>query len=147
MNFAGLDCSGKGRDYTCLTICEKVDKTIKVKKVWRDRNLDLAVRIECIKELIEGYQCEFIAVESNSMGVFYVEELAKNFNVKSVSTTKKSKPRMIDLIRFYLERERLDLREVINTVLIEELRQFTTTNTHSSHDDTVMSLAVALYAL
>jgi Terminase RNaseH-like domain len=147
MNFAGLDCSGKGKDFTCLTICEKVDKIIKVKKVWRDRNLDLNIRIECIKELIEVYKCEFIAVESNSMGIFYVEELSKNFNIKSVATTRKSKPRMIDLIRFYLERERLDLREVSNTVLIEELRSFTVNNTHSSHDDTVMSLAIALYAL
>ena len=147
MNCAGLDCSGKGRDYTSLIICEKQDKKVKVKRVWRDRDLELTARIQTIETQLNFYRCEFVAVETNSMGIFYVEELSKKFNVRSVTTTRNTKPRMIDLIKFYLERERLDLSDVANTVLIEELRRFTKKNTHSSHDDTVMSLAVALYTL
>jgi len=140
MLIVGIDTSGLGNDYTAIVAIEVCEK-LKVIGVWQNKQDGLNDRLIKIKHHLEMMQPNVVYVESNNMGIFYINELSKHFNVVSVATTKKSKPRMLDLIKFYLERNLLDLTCVKQTELITQMKEYP----YCKHDDLFMALAVALY--
>lgn len=151
LRFIGLDFSGSGSDYTAMVCGDYCEKKIIIGKVWSDKKLSFSQRCKTIINTYNRNSVNVIFAESNSMGYGYIEVLKTSLNIIPIATTRKSKPRMIELIKYYLESNLLDLKLVADTVLINELKSYASNGrkfgTQNGHDDTVMSLAIALYGI
>ena len=151
LRFIGLDFSGSGSDNTAM-ICGDYDKKkVSIAKVWTDKKLSFSQRCQHITDTYNRNNVDVIFAESNSMGYAYIEVLKNSLKVIPIATTRKSKPRMIQLIKYHLESNLLDLKLVADTILPTELIAYASNGqnfgTQNGHDDTVMALAIALYGL
>ncbi len=165
--YMGIDVARAGTasaDFTVVTVIAYNEKTQEKKLCWywREKGLKISEQTKIIAEIARNYRYPHILVEKNNIGQDMIDELIDNHNlsVEAFTTTNTTKE---DLIRFLIvqfENEKLTLpvgdersKEMVN-VLNNELGRFVVEITRagneimkgsgSSHDDMVMSLALAI---
>jgi len=165
--YMGVDVARAGTasaDFTVATVIGYNERTQDKKLCWywKEKGLKISEQTNHIAEIAKNYNYPIILVEKNNMGQDMIDDLADNHNlsVEAFTTTNKSKE---DLIRFLIvqfETEKLILpirnersREMIKD-LKNELLKFVVEITRAgnevmkgsgnSHDDMVMSLALAM---
>lgn len=148
MRIGALDPSGDGQDYTAFTILDITFRP-KVIGVWRDKNLTLSERVQYINKAVNKYKVKQVIIEKNGVGFGYIDPLKEFVKTVPVTTTKKLKTKMTELICWHLENKQIDLSDVSHTPLIDELKTFGKLKDGklgaiTGHDDCVMSLGLGL---
>lgn len=149
--YAGVDF-GRQNDYSVLTI---IDETGKVVYMYRDRHKSWDEIIKNIADKLKQYKAQ-TQVEINSIGDVLFENLKKLYpNVYPFLTSSSSKQNIIEDLIYATNELKVSLpTEQLFNPLYQELKLFTyeysmkTRNIkysapQGSHDDTIMSLAIA----
>lgn len=148
---AGLDTSLMGSDYTVLTILKCLpDKKYELVAWYRARQKTHQLHIFEIGQLIQKFNIETVAIEVNSSGKIYYEQLSGEFlnvHFEEIKTTGSSKPAMINKLILALESKSLTYPN--EPSIIKELLSFRNDDgkleaVSGSHDDIVMSLAFSV---
>lgn len=148
--FIGIDSAMMGDDYTvCVVVREDLkDKKLYLEQMYRKRKQTHQSNIFHISELIKKYNPVAVAVETNSVGeVFYQELQEQNLSIefKPIRTSQSSKPIMIGKLKLLIERELLILPD--DQTVINEFLSFVKNGNKleaisSKHrDDIVLALA------
>lgn len=150
--FAGIDF-GRVNDFTVLTILDQ-DKNMVYQ--YRDNNKPWNEIIENIIRILNQYKAHTL-IEVNSIGDVLYEQIQKQYiNIEPFITSSNSKNEIIEDLIFNLNDGKLLLpTEGLCPALYNELKSFTYTYSPRSrnisygaatgaHDDTIMSLAIAL---
>lgn len=150
----GIDW-GKEFDFTVLTVFNSV--TRQMVDFDRFNQIDYRLQKDRVKAMSDKWKCRLILAEQNSMGTPLVEDLiAAGLPVLPYYTTNASKADMIERLQMAFERNRITIQP--HDALIDELEAFTMTMTghlrraqysapSGAHDDCVISLALANYAM
>lgn len=150
--WCGVDLSSVGTDNTVVTF---VNEQQQVKQYFITGSLDMKYRQ--IGELINKYAPISTYIESNSIGGVMYDEILKYVNKKPFvhpfTTTNSTKKDMVSLISVAISNDNISFEET-NKTLYSELGTFTYklskggnityAASGSNHDDTVMSLGLAL---
>jgi len=120
--------------------------------MYRQRKKTHEYNIYQIGELIQTYNPIRVAIEVNSSGQIYYEQLSSqhlNTSFEAVKTTGSSKPMMINKLTLALERKLLVYPN--DKKVIEEFLSFRQNGQRleaieGKHDDIIMSLAFAVIA-
>lgn len=151
----GIDLSGDGEDNTILT---KINEDNQVLQYVIEGSLDN--KYKKIATLINATpNLQGVYIESNGIGAPMINEITKmvrHFNkIREWTTTNKTKEKIISNLMMEIANDNIIFDET-NKLLFSELSTFTATYTKNgnmvfkglgnSHDDTVMSLAIALQA-
>ena len=150
---AGLDTSGSGEDYCVLTITENNGVENRTFVPYRKRGQSAEVNLYNICEILKTYRPKLTAIEVNSHGQIYLEQLSRMLpylRFKTIKTTSDSKPIMINRLSFVLEKQLLKYSK--KSPLITELLNFRKSGgklqaASGAHDDCVMSLAFNVVAM
>lgn len=145
--YFGIDTSLLGNDYTVVTILKEADCHYQLVKLYRQRKKTHEYNIYKIGELIDLYQPLNVAIEVNSSGQIYYEQLSGqhlNIEFEAIKTTGSSKPKMINRLCLALERKLITYPN--DKVIIEEFLSFRQNGIKleaisGKHDDIIMSLA------
>jgi phage FluMu gp28-like protein len=151
--YMGLDTSTIGNDYTVLTVLKQVVNQYHLIAMYRENKLSYATNLKNIDVLIKKFNPLICAIEVNSSGQIYFEELSNqhlNVDFKIVKTTSSSKPKMIEKLAMFLEDGVLLIPD--DSIVIDELQSFSRNGTKleaiaGKHDDIVMSLAFAITSI
>ena len=155
--YIGVDPAGQGKDFAVAVALdveedEKGNTIYTVCQMYRKRSGVSEQHLNSVAQMIKSLNPIATAIESNSMGQLWVENIAGmkyTKNILGVATTASSKPVMIGRLQIALERGVL---RIPRGPIIDELLAFRRTDSGkleaggSAHDDTVMALALALYA-
>lgn len=144
---------GKLRDFTVITVLDVARKSVVA--IDRFNMIDYQLQLGRLMNLYNRYKPRTIVAEQNAMGVPLLEQLERaGLPIEGFVTTNASKKNIIEDIALALENDTLLIPD--NPILINELLAFETSRTPSgmiryaapegSHDDCVMSLALAWYA-
>jgi hypothetical protein len=144
---------GKYNDFTVLSVVDAETK----EQVYQDRfnRIDYIVQVNRLRALYERFKPSVILAERNSMGDPIIEQLQRDkLPVEPFTTTNASKAEIIDHLALAFERQ--DVRILNNPTLVGELQAYEMTRLPSGmlrysapggmHDDTVIALALALWA-
>lgn len=145
---------GKSGDFTVLTVLDIAER--RMVAMDRFNRIDYAVQRGRLQAMHERYNSTVIMAESNSMGEPIIEQLQRDgLPVRGFTTTNATKAQIIEALGLAFERG--DLRILPDPVLIGELQAYEMDRLPSGmvrygapegmHDDTVMSLALALSAI
>lgn len=150
---AGVDVAASV-DYTVITVMDVQSKEM----VYLDRfnRVDYSVLEDRIDACYRRWHMTGIVIEANSIGAEPVQRLsARGLNVIPFTTTNTSKHGIIQSLQSAFEHGQVTILD--NPVLVGELLSFESKKTNSGnftysapdgqHDDCVMSLALAWYAL
>lgn len=151
--YFGIDTSLLGNDYTVCTILQEIEGKYHLVKMYRERKKTHEYNIYQIGELIDLYQPVRVAIEVNSSGQIYYEQLSNqhlNTDFEAVKTTGSSKPMMINKLTLALEKKLLVYPN--DKKIIEEFLSFRQNGTkleaiEGKHDDIIMSLAFAIISI
>jgi phage terminase large subunit-like protein len=151
--YMGIDTSLLGNDYTVVTVLKEIDDRYQLVKLYRERKKTHEYNIYRISELIEEYQPIKVAIEVNSSGQIYYEELSGqhlNIEFAAIKTSASSKPKMINRLSLALEKGIITYPK--DKVIIEEFLSFRQHGIKleaiaGKHDDIIMSLAFAVTIL
>ena len=152
--YCGIDLSTVGTDNTILTLINNSNQVIQY-----NIKGDLDEKYKQIAEIINKYKPKGIYIEQNSIGEPIYNEIRKLINRKETlnkwSTTNESKKDIINNLQVQIANKNITFNKD-NNLLKSELGTFTYKLTKSGnitfnaldgfHDDTVMSLAIALQA-
>jgi hypothetical protein len=153
--FAGLDLA-KVNDWTVLTI---VNRKLEVVFVDRFNKLDWAIQVALIRAATERYNDAWTFVDSTGAGEpVYEALLAADVRAEGYAFTSASKAALVNNLALRFEKRELVLpRADACPTLIDELEAFEYSITDSGtvktsapsgvHDDCVMSLALAAWAV
>ena len=153
--FAGLDLA-KVEDYSVLTIVNRKREVVFLDRFHR---LDWALQVARIRGAVLRFNKARVFVDSTGAGEPIYEVLCKErLNVEPYPFTAKSKSALIENLSLMLEQRRLVLpRPELAPELIDELESFEFSVTDQGnvrtgapgggHDDTVISLALAAWAI
>ena len=155
--YVGIDPAGQGKDFAVAIALdveedEKGETIYTVCRMYRKRLGVSEQHLSAVAQMVKSLNPIATAIESNSMGQLWVENIAGmkyTKNILGVATTASSKPVMIGRLQIALERGVL---RIPRGPIIDELLAFRRTDSGkleaggSAHDDTVMALALALYA-
>ena len=143
-----------GNDYTVASVLEYDLKndSYAIVDMYRKRKASIESDIYQIGELIDKYNPDTVAVESNGVGSIFLEQLGANhrdIKVSGVHTSQDSKLAMIERLSLALEKGVLLLPKA--SIITQEMLSFRRVGkkleaSPGNHDDTVMSLAVCLSA-
>ena len=148
---------GKVNDFTVLTV---FDLTLKaVVFVDRFNQIDYTVQLKRLKVLYERFNASFTIIERNTGEMFIEQARRMGLSVRDFHTTSQSKPKLIDDLSVAFEQAAIAILPAqameAAAVTISELEAYALEKTASnnirynappgSHDDTVMSLALAWY--
>ena len=149
--YMGVDPNFGGDDY-CVAIVVGLsgDNKLEVVDSYRANHQLIVESLREIRKLANAYAVETIAVEVNSGGRIYAEQLTQTIGdipIKEITMTENSKRLLIDRIILSLERDRL--RFDSQSPLKEELLLFRRDGRKmgapvGKHDDCVMALGLAL---
>lgn len=141
-------------DYTVITIMDAKSKEM----VYKDRfnRVDYAVLEDRIEACYRNWHLKGLVIEANGIGTEVVQRLLnRRMNIIPFTTTNASKQGLIQALQSALEHDAIKILD--DPVLVGELLSFESKRTTSGnytysapdgqHDDCVMSLALALYAL
>ena len=148
--YFGVDTSLLGDDYTVCTILQQIQESYHLVAMYRDRKKTHQHNIYEIGKLIDLYKPIKVAIETNSSGQIYYDELSQqhlNTEFIPIKTTGSSKPAMIQKLTLTLEKGNLILPS--DRHVIEEFLSFKRNGNKleaiaGKHDDIVMSLAFAV---
>jgi Terminase RNaseH-like domain len=150
--YIGVDGSTVGDDYTVAIVLEyeRKQSSYSVVDIYRKRKSSIEGDIYQIGELIDKYNPDTVAVESNGVGAIFLEQLAanhENIKVSGVHTSQESKLAMIERVSLALEKGVLLLPKT--SIITQEMLSFRRVGkkleaSPGNHDDTVMALAVCL---
>ena len=105
--YCGMDSSLMGSDYTVFTVLKKTDdNNYSLVALYRQRQKTNAYHCYQIGEIIKEYNPISIAIEVNSGGRIYYEQLSTEFvnhNFIEIKTTGSSKPAMVNKLLLALE--------------------------------------------
>lgn len=151
--YGGLDI-GRADDYTVLTLINSNYEMIFIKR-WR--HLEWSTIINEVSEIIKEYRAK-IKVEVNNQGDVFFEMLQNKVYsyVDPFVTTTASKPQMIEDLAVLFENK--EIKILNEPYLVDELNAFTYIYNQKTrrvqygapqgiHDDTVMSLALAVQSI
>lgn len=152
--YAGIDfASGNGNDSTVVTFLNKQNQVV---KIWSTNRMQPSEQIDFIANLINTTPTlQKVKAEVNSLGAVYYSAIENKLVNKSIleqfSTTNESKRRIIEnLILAFQNHEIgiLDDPNLINQLSYFQIKKTKTGYTYendnaSTHDDYVMSLAIA----
>ncbi len=148
----GVDWA-RSNDYTVIQV---IDVNL-ASQVYMDRFSDVnySAQVSRLSALYERFHPQVIYSESNSMGGPLTEHLQElGLPVSKFDTTARTKPLLIDALSLAFERRALHI--IPDEILIAELQAYEQTTTAAGvrysapegiHDDCVMSLALAYYAM
>lgn len=151
----GIDLSADGEDRTVLT---KINDDNQVIQYIIEGSLDS--KYKKIADIInKTNNLQGVYIESNGIGTVMINEVSKlvrhNQKIREWSTTNKTKEQIISNLMMEIANGNISFDET-NKLLFSELSTFTASYTKNgnmqfkgignSHDDTVMSLAIALQA-
>ncbi len=150
---AGLDSSGSGDDYCTLVLTEHTGQVNNTFVPYRKRGQSAEVNLYNISEILKIYKPKLTAVETNSHGQIYFEQLSRMLpylRFKTIKTTGDSKPVMLNRLNFVLEKRSLKYNK--KSPLITELLNFRKAGgklqaASGAHDDTVMALSFDVVAM
>lgn len=148
---------GRDQDYSVFTVMDVT--TWHVVAIHRVRHLDWHIQRARLIAMHKEWACERIVAERNSIGDVNISALLQDdLPVQAFYTTERSKKMLIDNLALALEER--DIRLLPDThehgkVMIAELMAYQQKKTASGnyvyegkpHDDCVMSLALALFAV
>ncbi|MCD8166999.1 MAG: hypothetical protein LUE93_13340 [Bacteroides sp.] len=159
--YLGLDFgTGSGKDHTVLT---GLNQNREQCLFWRSNELAPGEQIDRICEIITEYKpvIRTLYVEQNSIGKIYLDMLRKKLgNLFSIitpfTTTHTSKRKIVESLQVAIQNNTIKLmneREQISELSLYEskINKITQTVTYNApeggHDDTVMALMLANYAI
>jgi phage FluMu gp28-like protein len=153
--YAGIDV-GRQDDYSVLTILNDAGEVV---FIYRDRHKPWDTILSEIKKYLVQYNATAF-MEVNSIGDVLFEQLQKQYkNIHPFITTQSSKQDIIEDLIYELNKGELKLpSDTLFAPLYNELRTFTYSYSPSTrkvsyraisgaHDDTIISLALALHSL
>lgn len=153
--YIGIDfASGKGGDFTVLTALNSKARMVRLE---RTNNLSPMEQVEWLAGIINSLgrtsRIACIQGEVNSLGAVYIDALRRqiSYDITEWTTSNESKRRLISQLQLAFEQEKIGIFD--NPVLLSELRKYemeinpktktVTYNGKNSHDDTIISLALA----
>lgn len=149
----GVDLA-KSDDFTVITgICETCKKQVFID---RSNNVDYLFQVKRLVANAERWKPESIVVETNNVGVMFIEALTREgLSIVEFTTTAQSKPDLIENLSVAIEMGEL---EILNDpIQLNELGAFgfevnklgrrSYSAPKGLHDDTVMGLALAYYGI
>jgi len=154
--YIGIDfASGKGGDFTVLTALNSKGQMVLME---RTNNLQPMEQVSWLAGIINALgakatiQC--VQAETNSLGVVYIDALRKEipYYIVEWTTSNESKRRLITQLQIAFEQKKVGILN--DFTLLTELRKYemeinprtktvTFNGANNSHDDTVISLALA----
>lgn len=156
--YAGNFCAGldwaKDNDFTVMVVIDSA--TGRMVDFDRFNQVDWSVQRGRVKAMADKWKVQTILAEGNSIGGPNIEALRKvdGLPVREFTTTNKSKSEIIEALVLAFERGDIEIFD--DPVLVGELQAFEASRLPSgltryaapegSHDDTVMSLALAWWA-
>lgn len=150
---AGVDPNSGGGDFFVAGIFDVTRPPYSLVAIYRDCRRSTEYSIIKSLELFDAYKPKIIAVESNAMGVWAAEAIAKarpRFRVEQVATTQTSKYINTDRLVLLLEAKKLIFPA--DSPLPEEFKNFRQTGksraaSQGFHDDCVMMCSIAFSAI
>jgi hypothetical protein len=155
LHFVGVDCAFGGEDYFVSlvgkeTFNEQDEPCLELVDMYRKNKGSTDSHIVAVSDQIERYDAFGIVIEDNGGGVVVQERLSTDYSdrvVKGHTTTNKSKTRLIEQLKFVMQRGWLRYQERKFKNLTTELLNFRKKGekmeaAHGFHDDTVMALAL-----
>lgn len=148
--YCGIDPSAMGQDYCACVVLKRDGDQFKVVCLYRRRKQPSEIHLNAIATLLKRYDPVSTVVETNSVGQLYLENLVSVCpaqHIEGFHTSGPSKEVAVGRIVLALERKHLNIPP---SPLIEELLAFRRTDSGkleaggSTHDDTVISLGLAL---
>lgn len=152
--YAAIDWA-KENDYTVLTIMNELKQVVAIKR-WT--GLDYTVQVDIISKLLNEWKPQIVISEENNIGTVVNELLKKQYKgkIKQITLDNSLKKEIIE--RLIVAFETNDITIIENKDLINELGWFsveynpkTQTVRYAAksnlHDDTVISLAYAYFAV
>jgi hypothetical protein len=155
---------GRTNDYTVFTVAcngpynqqHPESNPTYIVEIDRFRGVEYAVARARLEGLYRRYGCPVVLAESNAMGGPVIEQLSRDgMRVRPFATTNQTKAQIIDSLALAFERG--EIRIPNDSILIGELQSFESRILPSGlvqcsapdggHDDTVISLALANWAL
>ena len=145
---------GKIKDFSVYTVYNMTNRS--VAQIDRFNQLDYRIQMERLNFLIEKFDPKEIWIERNNVGEVLAEDLRIRYGrrLKEYVATNTTKRHLVENLIIAFEKERIKIPD--NPVLLDELRSYQLSRTKSglisyaapygSHDDTVISLALALMA-
>lgn len=162
--FAGLDSSSVGSDYFSFAVLMLEGDRLSLVHLYRNRRKTMKRHLRKILELLDLYDCENTAVETNSFGALYLQELSDErslMNFTGFNAGTNSNIRLFDDMLAMMEegklsytnepivlRELRGLEECPKTGKIEAAKQSLESDSEyeTLHDDIPRSIALAIYA-
>ena len=152
--YAGIDfATGNGNDSTVVTF---LNKDRQIVKIWGTNKMQPAEQIDNIANLINSMPTlKKVKAEVNSLGEVYYSTIEAKLKNKSIfekfSTTNESKRRIIENIILAFQNHEIGINDdsnLINQLSYFQIKKTKTGYTYendnaSTHDDYVMSLAIA----
>lgn len=142
-----------GGDYTVFTVLDATSKRVAAQE--RYNGMDFATQRACLTELWRRFGCPEILAEYNSMGGPLVEQLQLDgLPVTGFTTTAATKHELMSALEMAFDRKEIGILN--DTTLIGELQAYEKKERmglpaysapEGMHDDTVISLALAWWAV
>ncbi len=152
--------SRRDADFTVFTVVGRTSNAYWVLDVYRNKGMKMTDMVTVLKGLIETWNPTTIVAESTGAQISVVKEFeAEGLPVTTINTTKNLRIEMLSKLRYVIERNQLRIPADVThkhtndyvQVLLRELWGFVQKGelikTVEAHDDTVFSLAFAIYHL
>ena len=153
--YFGVDSQFGGADYFVTTVIEHdlVKNNFRLVDMYRDNYQRKKVHLKRTTRLVEEYNPERIAVEKNSGGQIYVEDLedaCPNHIIVPVVTTNESKEQMLSRVLYLMEEDLLTMPSDKNVK--NEFKSFSRIDgrlegAEGGHDDIPLSTMIASVVL
>ena len=150
----------KDADYTVYTVVAQLKSAYVIIDVFRGHGLKMTDMLSILRDLYKKWNPSMIVMESTGTQISIARELeSEGFPVFRVNTTRNLRIEMLSKLRYVLEKKKIKVpadvtHEFTNEytqVLLKELWGFIQKGdlikTVEAHDDTVFSLAFAIYYL
>jgi hypothetical protein len=145
-------------DYTVITVVSLVGSSVKIVDVWRARGVDDIAISDILSEMTRRYKADVIIAEDTGQQIAIVRVLQRRGHfIKTINTNRYNKKVILSNLNFEFQKKRVILPAKEDdpptmdylSVLVEELSAFMNKEGNvvsvAKHDDTVMSLAFAVY--
>lgn len=145
-------------DYTVITVVSLVGSSVKIVDVWRARGVDDIAISDILTDMTRKYKADVIIAEDTGQQIAIVRVLQrKGHFIKTINTNRYTKKVILSNLNFEFQKKRIILPAKEDdpatmeylSVLVEELSAFMNKEGNivsvARHDDTVMSLAFAVY--
>lgn len=145
-------------DFTVITVVSLVGSSARIVDVWRAKGVDDLIISDILDDMTRRYKADVIVAEDTGQQIAIVRVLQrKGHFIKTINTNRYTKNSILANLNFEFQKKRIiipanedspDTMEYVS-VLVEELSAFLNKDgkiiSVGRHDDTVMSLAFALY--